>query len=189
MSSLSRLLPALPGFTALSHRPTPPTSPASPTAAARPPPSAAGPPPSATTTKDGRPRATDRQRGREGCPARHPPDHRQRQARQGAGDRGPDRPDGDLTEVPDGLRILIRRSKGDQEGQGAEIATPRHGNARGTPHQRQSNAGHMDQCTRAANGPGHGAVIARQGSRSAPRVHCRGLASCNVGMRRAISAA
>jgi hypothetical protein len=47
----------------------------------------------------------------------------------------------------------------------------------------------MDQCTRAANGPGHGAVIARQGSRSAPRVHCRGLASCNVGMRRAISAA
>ena len=28
----------------------------------------------------------------------------------------------DLTEVPDGLRILIRRSKGDQEGQGAEIA-------------------------------------------------------------------
>ena len=132
MSSLSRLLPALPGFTALSHRPTPPTSPASPTAAARPPPSAAGPPPSATTTKDGRPRATDRQRGREGCPARHPPDHRQRQARRGAGDRGPDRPDGDLTEVPDGLRILIRRSKGDQEGQGAEIATPRHGNARGT---------------------------------------------------------
>ena len=49
MSSLSRLLPALPGFTALSHRPTPPTSPASPTAAARPPPSAAGPPPSATS--------------------------------------------------------------------------------------------------------------------------------------------
>jgi hypothetical protein len=30
----------------------------------------------------------------------------------------------------------------------------------------------MDQCTRAANGPGHGAVIARQGSRSAPGVHC-----------------
>ena len=28
----------------------------------------------------------------------------------------------DLTEVPDGLRILIRRSKGDQEGQGAEVA-------------------------------------------------------------------
>jgi hypothetical protein len=32
---------------------------------------------------------------------------------------------GDLTEVPDGLRILIRRSKGDQEGQGAEVAIPR----------------------------------------------------------------
>jgi integrase len=31
----------------------------------------------------------------------------------------------DLTEVPDGLRILIRRSKGDQEGQGQEIAIPR----------------------------------------------------------------
>jgi len=31
----------------------------------------------------------------------------------------------DLTEVPDGLRILIRRSKTDQEGQGAEIAIPR----------------------------------------------------------------
>jgi hypothetical protein len=28
----------------------------------------------------------------------------------------------DLTEVPDGLRVLIRRSKTDQEGQGAEIA-------------------------------------------------------------------
>ena len=27
-----------------------------------------------------------------------------------------------LTEVPDGLRVLIRRSKGDQEGQGAEVA-------------------------------------------------------------------
>jgi integrase len=39
----------------------------------------------------------------------------------------------DLTEVPDGLRILIRRSKGDQEGQGAETATP-------TPWQRQRNA-------------------------------------------------
>jgi integrase len=39
----------------------------------------------------------------------------------------------DLTEVPDGLRILIRRSKGDQEGQGAETATP-------TPGQRQRNA-------------------------------------------------
>ena len=95
----------------------------------------------------------------------------------------------DLTEVPDELRILIRRSKGDQEGQGARPLHQRHGNARGTPHQRQSNAGHMEQCTRAANGPGHGAVIARQGSRSAPRVHCRGLASCNVGMRHAISAA
>ena len=32
---------------------------------------------------------------------------------------------GDLTEVPDGLRILIRRSKGDQEGQGQEVAIPR----------------------------------------------------------------
>jgi integrase len=31
----------------------------------------------------------------------------------------------DLTEVPDGLRILIRRSKGDQEGQGPEVAIPR----------------------------------------------------------------
>jgi integrase len=31
----------------------------------------------------------------------------------------------DLREVPDGLRVLIRRSKGDQEGQGAEIAIPR----------------------------------------------------------------
>jgi len=31
----------------------------------------------------------------------------------------------DLTEVPDGLRILIRRSKTDQEGQGAEVAIPR----------------------------------------------------------------
>lgn len=30
----------------------------------------------------------------------------------------------DLTEVPDGLRILIRRSKGDQEGQGQEMAIP-----------------------------------------------------------------
>ena len=30
----------------------------------------------------------------------------------------------DLTEVPDGLRILIRRSKGDQEGQGQEVAIP-----------------------------------------------------------------
>jgi integrase len=28
----------------------------------------------------------------------------------------------DLVETPDGLRILIRRSKGDQEGQGAEVA-------------------------------------------------------------------
>jgi site-specific recombinase XerD len=28
----------------------------------------------------------------------------------------------DLTETPDGLRVLIRRSKGDQEGQGAEVA-------------------------------------------------------------------
>jgi integrase len=32
---------------------------------------------------------------------------------------------GDLTEVPDGLRVLIRRSKGDQEGQGHEVAIPR----------------------------------------------------------------
>jgi integrase len=31
----------------------------------------------------------------------------------------------DLTEVADGLRILIRRSKGDQEGQGQEVAIPR----------------------------------------------------------------
>jgi integrase len=32
---------------------------------------------------------------------------------------------GDLVEVPDGLRVLIRRSKGDQEGQGQEVAIPR----------------------------------------------------------------
>ena len=31
----------------------------------------------------------------------------------------------DLVEVADGYRVLIRRSKGDQEGQGAEIAIPR----------------------------------------------------------------
>ena len=31
----------------------------------------------------------------------------------------------DLTEVSNGLRILIRRSKGDQEGQGQEVAIPR----------------------------------------------------------------
>ena len=31
----------------------------------------------------------------------------------------------DLTEAPDGLRVLIRRSKTDQEGQGQEIAIPR----------------------------------------------------------------
>jgi len=31
----------------------------------------------------------------------------------------------DLVEVPDGLRILIRRSKTDQEGQGQEVAIPR----------------------------------------------------------------
>jgi integrase len=31
----------------------------------------------------------------------------------------------DLTEVPDGLHILIRRSKGDQEGTGQEVAIPR----------------------------------------------------------------
>ena len=31
----------------------------------------------------------------------------------------------DLTETPDGLRVRIRRSKTDQEGQGAEIAIPR----------------------------------------------------------------
>jgi hypothetical protein len=31
----------------------------------------------------------------------------------------------DLTDTPDGLGVLIRRSKGDQEGQGQEIAIPR----------------------------------------------------------------
>jgi integrase len=31
----------------------------------------------------------------------------------------------DLTETPDGLMVLIRRSKGDQEGQGQEVAIPR----------------------------------------------------------------
>ena len=31
----------------------------------------------------------------------------------------------DLTETPDGLRVLIRRSKTDQEGEGQEIAIPR----------------------------------------------------------------
>jgi integrase len=31
----------------------------------------------------------------------------------------------DLTEAPDGLRVRIRRSKTDQEGEGAEIAIPR----------------------------------------------------------------
>ena len=31
----------------------------------------------------------------------------------------------DLAETPDGLRVLIRRSKGDQEGQGQEGAIPR----------------------------------------------------------------
>ena len=31
----------------------------------------------------------------------------------------------DLTEIPDGLQILIRRSKNDQEGQGQEVAIPR----------------------------------------------------------------
>jgi integrase len=31
----------------------------------------------------------------------------------------------DLTEVPDGLRVLIRRSKTDQTGQGQEVAIPR----------------------------------------------------------------
>jgi integrase len=31
----------------------------------------------------------------------------------------------DLVEVPDGLRVLIRRSKGDQEGLGQEVAIPR----------------------------------------------------------------
>jgi integrase len=31
----------------------------------------------------------------------------------------------DLTETPDGLRVLIRRSKTDQEGRGQEIAIPR----------------------------------------------------------------
>jgi hypothetical protein len=31
----------------------------------------------------------------------------------------------DLVEVPDGYRVLIRRSKTDQEGQGQEIAIPR----------------------------------------------------------------
>ena len=33
----------------------------------------------------------------------------------------------DLAEVPDGYRVIIRRSKTDQEGQGAEIAIPRGG--------------------------------------------------------------
>ena len=32
---------------------------------------------------------------------------------------------GDLSETPDGLRVLIRRSKGDQEGQGQEVDSPR----------------------------------------------------------------
>jgi integrase len=31
----------------------------------------------------------------------------------------------DLVETPDGLRVMIRRSKGDQEGQGQEVAIPR----------------------------------------------------------------
>jgi hypothetical protein len=31
----------------------------------------------------------------------------------------------DLVEVADGLRVVIRHSKTDQEGQGAEIAIPR----------------------------------------------------------------
>jgi integrase len=31
----------------------------------------------------------------------------------------------DLTETPDGLRVLIRHSKTDQEGQGQEVAIPR----------------------------------------------------------------
>src|SRR4029077_2779181 len=31
----------------------------------------------------------------------------------------------DLVEVPDGLRVLIRRSKTDQPGEGAEVAIPR----------------------------------------------------------------
>jgi site-specific recombinase XerD len=31
----------------------------------------------------------------------------------------------DLTEIPDGLRVLIRRSKGDPGGQGQEVAIPR----------------------------------------------------------------
>jgi integrase len=31
----------------------------------------------------------------------------------------------DLTEVPDGLRVMIRRSKTDQEAQGQEVAIPR----------------------------------------------------------------
>ena len=31
----------------------------------------------------------------------------------------------DLAEMPDGLRVLIRRSKTDQEGQGQEVAIPR----------------------------------------------------------------
>jgi integrase len=31
----------------------------------------------------------------------------------------------DITETPDGLRVLIRRSKGDQEGQGQTVAVPR----------------------------------------------------------------
>ena len=32
---------------------------------------------------------------------------------------------GDVSKVPEGLRVLTRRSKADQEGAGAEIATPR----------------------------------------------------------------
>jgi site-specific recombinase XerC len=31
----------------------------------------------------------------------------------------------DLTETPEGLRVLIRRSKGDQKGMGQEVAIPR----------------------------------------------------------------
>ena len=131
---------------------SPPTWPASPTAAARRAPSGGGPPRSAATTRwpATSHRPTTRAQGRA---ARHPPHHRRGQGGQGAGDRGSDEADGravsrhadrqagpallclgfagafrrselcaleveDLAEMADGLRMLIRRSKGDQEGQG-----------------------------------------------------------------------
>jgi hypothetical protein len=34
-------------------------------------------------------------------------------------------PVADLVDAPDGLRVMIRRSKTDQEGEGQEIAIPR----------------------------------------------------------------